>query len=74
MFYWHIIFIKVNALNLRTPIDTMPCNKFTCIRTVTFLDKFINDRVEKLFPTREVFNMYWVLNKVNTLVLIILEK
>ena len=45
MCHWIVGRIKVNTLNLRTPICTVECNKFSWIRTVAFLNNCINERM-----------------------------
>ena len=43
MCHWTVGLIKIKILNLRTPIYTVSYEKFTCIRTVTFLNNCINE-------------------------------
>ena len=43
MCHWTFRVIKINILNLRSPICTVACNKFPCIRTVAFVYSFINE-------------------------------
>ena len=57
---WHCTtwLIKINNLNLRTPIFAVLCNKFTCIRTVTLLNTRRNYLLEDLFPSgRDLIGM-----------------
>ena len=42
MFHGTVGMIKINALNLRTPIFTVACNTFPCIRAVAFLNNLCN--------------------------------
>ena len=42
MCHWTVVLIKINTLNLITPIRKVACNKFPCIRTVAFLNTWSN--------------------------------
>ena len=72
--YWNIWFIKVNALDTRTPTFTVSCNKFTCIRTVTFLNTCGKERMVNLCSTRELFDQHGSQKRVNIIVIVILCK
>ena len=48
-----VLLIKINTLNLRTPICTVACNKFPCIITVTFLTPRSNEWTENFCSFRE---------------------
>ena len=74
MWYWTMIWIKINALYLETPIWIVWCKFFPCTRTVTFLDTCSNERMDDICSTREGFYWYEVRKKVNIFVLIILYK
>ena len=37
MCHWTVGLIKINTFNLKTPIYTVACNTFPCIRTVALL-------------------------------------
>ena len=69
MCYWTMILIKFNALDIRTPIFTVLYNKFTCIRTVTFLNTWINERMQDLFYIRNGFDQHGKQKKFNIFVL-----
>ena len=43
MFHRAVGLIKINNLNLKTPICTVPCNDLLCIRKVPFLNTWINE-------------------------------
>ena len=51
MCHWTVGLIKINTLTMRTPICTVACNEFPCIITVAFLNNWINERAEDLFPS-----------------------
>ena len=63
MYYWTIILIKVNDLDLRTIFYTVSCNKFPCIRTVVYLCIRRNRGSEKILHL--VYNkLVWDLKEV----------
>ena len=66
--------IKPNSLNMRTPICTVVCNKFPCIRKVTFLITLINNLTGDLCYISEEFYCYVIQKKADILVLSILYK
>ena len=47
--------------------------KFTCIRTVTFLDTWSNDTIEDLCSIREIFDRYGIWKKVEIISLLYLK-
>ena len=71
---WTVVLIKTNTLNLRTPIFTVACNKFTYIRTFTFLHTCINKLSEDLCSIREEFDRYGRQKKDGIFALFILQK
>ena len=50
MFLWTVGLIKIDTFNTRTPIYTVACNKFTCNRTVNFLNSRSYEWIEDFFP------------------------
>ena len=65
MCYWTIRLIKVNVLNLRTPIFKVACRKFPCIRIAVLLNTWCNEWVGDLYSTRDIFDQYRSGKKVN---------
>ena len=47
--HWTVVLIKINNLNMITPIFTVECNKFPYIRKVAFLNTWNNGLMEILF-------------------------
>ena len=80
MWYWTIRLIKVNGLNLITPIFIVKWNKFPCIRgfrciiTVDLLDTCSNEKTEELCFTVERFDWYRSQNNFNIFVLVIFHR
>ena len=56
MCHWNVGLIKVNTLNMITPIYTVECNKCTYIRTFNFFNTSSNEWTEDFCSFREVFN------------------
>ena len=56
MCHWNVGLIKINTFNMITPIFTVACNKFPCIRTVTFLNTRSNEWAEAFCFIREGFD------------------
>ena len=65
MCYWNIIWIKVNALDLRTTICKVTCNEFTLITVVSLLDTWKNERTKDLCHIIRGFDWYGIRKKVN---------
>ena len=67
MCHWTVGLIKINTFNMITPICTVACNKFPCIRTVTFLNTRRNEWTEDFCSFWGGF--YWdgIWNKANIL-------
>ena len=74
MCHCNVGLIKINTLNLRTPICTVNCNTFPCIRTAAFLNTSSNEWTEELCPFREGFYWYGRQKKAGIFVLVILHK
>ena len=63
MCHWTLGLIKINTLNIMTPIFTVVCNKCTCIIKISFLNNCRNEWMEYLCSTREGFYWYESQNK-----------
>ena len=74
MCYCTVGLIKINTLNLRNSICKVMCNKFTCIRTVTFLKTWSNEWTKKFCFFGEVFDWYGSRKKAGIFVLVIFQK
>ena len=74
IFHWTVVSIKINTFDLITPIFTVACKMFPCIKTVTFLNTRRNGWIYDFFPFREWFYWYWSLKKDGIFVLVILHK
>ena len=55
--------IKINTLNMRTPIFKVMCNKCPCIKTVAFLNTWINEWTDDLCVFKQVFDWYGIQKK-----------
>ena len=69
-----VVLIKINTLNMRTPICTVVCNDFPCIITVALLNNRRNEWAEDLCYIREGFDRYGIRKKDDIFVLLIFHK
>ena len=56
MYHYTIGLIKINTSNIRSPIWTVACSKFTCTITLSFLSTWSNEWTEDFFPFRDGFD------------------
>ena len=74
MCHWTVGLIKINTLNLITPIYTVACNKCPSIETVSSFNTCINDRMEDRCSYRQGFYLDENLKESGSFVLVILSK
>ena len=66
--------ITINTLNMGTPVLTVACNKFPCIRTGAFPNTWSNELTEEIFSFRDGFYWYESRKKADIFALVILHK